>query len=354
MSTPSVAASASSAPSSASAAPSTSSAPSAAPAVKSAPPTPHVADSGSAPAPTAAPGSGGGDPGAPKSEGNAAQAGQAAAEAAAKEAARKLKLKVNGREMELEEPEVIRRAQLASAADEKFREASEMRKQAEQFFNALLDDPKSVLMHPEIRDRINFRALAEEYLGAELQKEMMSPEQRELEELRAFKKKQDETAESAKREQLTKAQQEEMTRLQQRAAQEYDKKITEVLAQSSLPKTPYTVKRVAELLHGALTKGYDLDVQTAVDMVREGYMTDVQSLVGGLDGDHLVNALGPDILKRLRKYDLERIKAQLDKSAPAAPQPIAAPSQSSQRNDAGSNFLRPDEWKEAIRKKAGF
>jgi hypothetical protein len=350
MSTPSPAAASAPSASSASAAPSaptTSSAPSA----PSAPASPSTA---SAPSPAA--GSGGGDPGASKVGGdtNAAQAGQAAADAAAKEAARKLKLKVNGREMELEEPEVIRRAQLASAADEKFREASEMRKQAEQFFKTLLEDPKAVLMHPDVRDRINFRALAEEFLGAELQKEMMSPEQRELEELRQYKKQQDEARVNAEKEQLTRTQQEEMTRLQQRAAQEYDKKITDVLAQSNLPKTAYTVKRVAELLHGALTKGYDLDVQTAVDMVREGYMTDVQSLVGGLEGESLVKLLGGDILKRLRKYDLERIKAQLEQSNTPPPQPAPAPAPSATPRNEQGQFLRPDEWKEAIRRKAGL
>ncbi len=340
-----------------SASPSTSSAPSSAPsnapsapATKSTPPAP----SGNGPShsePKSS--SGGGDPGAPKSDGAVEQAGQAAVEAAAKEAARKLKLKINGREMELDEPEVIRRAQLASAADEKFREAADMRKQAEQFFKTLLEDPKSVLMHPEVRDRINFRALAEEYLGAELQKEMMSPEQRELEELRQYKKQQDEARQRSEQEQMTRTQQEEMTKLQQRAAAEYDKKITDVLAQSNLPKTAYTVKRVAELLHGALTKGYDLDVQTAVDMVREGYMTDVQSLVGGLEGESLVKVLGNDIIKRLRKFDLERIKSQLEQTAAPAPQPVPMQPAAAPRNDAGQ-FLRPDEWKEALRKKAGF
>lgn len=337
-----------------SASPSPSSAPSAPSAASTTTSAPSVPSGGTSSAPPAS-GSGGGDPGATKlGDGNAQQAGQTAADAAAKEAARKMKLKINGRELELDEPEVIRRAQLASAADEKFREAAELRKQTEQFWETFLKDPKSVLLHPELRDRINFRQLAEEFLGSELQKEMMTPEQRELEDLRQWKKQQDEVAETTKREQMTRAQQEEMTKLQHRAAAEYDKKITDVLAQSNLPKTAYTVKRVAELLHGALTKGYDLDVQTAVDMVRDGYMSDLQSLVGGLEGESLVKVLGDDIIKRLRKFDLTRIKAQLEESATPTPQPVAASAAAApQRNEQGQ-FLRPDEWKEAIRKKAGF
>ncbi len=35
-------------------------------------------------------------------------------------------------------------------------------------------------MHPDIKDKINFRQLAEEFLGGELQRELMSPEEREL------------------------------------------------------------------------------------------------------------------------------------------------------------------------------
>lgn len=329
-----------------SAAPASSSPSPSASATKSAPPTPSA--SSSAPA-----------TGTQEARTNAAADGlnasnQSAAEAA-KEAARKLKLKINGREMELEEPEVIRRAQLASAADEKFREAAEMRKQAEQFFQTLLSDPKSVLLHPELRDKINFRQLAEEFLGSELKRELMSPEERELQELREWRKQQQEQAENAKREQMTKAQREEMTRLQQQAAKKYDQEITDILSVSQLPKNPYTVKRVAELLHGALSKGYELDVQTAVDMVRESYMSDVQALVGGLDGEALVRVLGDEITKKLRKHDLARLKAQLAQPqvADVAQQQLGdAPPR--QQREPQDKHLRPDEWRERIMRKAGL
>jgi hypothetical protein len=338
--------------------PTPSAAPSAAPATKSAAPSTGSAPSNGAPqapkgtqeARTEA--AANGSTAAPE-----ATTAQQAATEAAKEAARKLKLKVNGKEMELDESEVVRRAQLASAADERFREAAEMRKSAEQFFQTLINDPKSVLLHPELRDKINFRALAEEYLGSELKRELMSPEERELHEVREWRKQQEEQQQRTQQEQMTKAQQEEMTRLQQRAAQEYDRKISDVLAESNLPKNAYTVKRVAELLHGALTKGYDLDVQTAVDMVREGYMSDVQALVGGLDGEALLKLLGDDITKKLRKHDLARIKAQLEQSAnvdAVVPQASDAIVPQARRKPDENRQLRPDEWREEIRRKAGL
>src|SRR5439155_16062490 len=84
-------------------------------------------------------------------------------EAAAKALARKLKLKVDGREEELPEEEVVKWAQMGRAAQKRFQEASEKRKQAEDFIRMLKEDPISVLSNPAIG--VDFRKLAEEYLS---------------------------------------------------------------------------------------------------------------------------------------------------------------------------------------------
>ncbi len=279
-------------------------------------------------------------------EGKAEASAQAAQKA---EEVRKWKLKVNGQERELGESELLRRAQLGYSADEKFQQASEMRQMTEQFFDALKKNPLAVLTHPELG--INFREVAEGYLAKELQREMLPPEQRELEDLREFKRKQEEDAQTREQEQMTQTQQNEARQLQARAAKEYDTKITEVLQATNLPKTPYTVKRVAELLKGALTKGYDLDVQTAVDMVNEGYNKDFKSLFGGLKGEPLVKFLGDDVLREIRQYDLARIKAKLE--SPAAPAQATPPS-TPRTNTAEQPQMRPAEWLDMVRKKAGI
>jgi hypothetical protein len=274
----------------------------------------------------------------------------AKAEAARKEEIRKHKLKVNGREVELDEPEVIRRAQLAEAADAKFREAADMRKQMEQFVEQLRSDPMSILTHPDIG--LDFKALAEQHLTKELQRELLSPEQRELEDLREWRREQETQAEQQRQEQMTRAQRQEMQRLEQQAAENYDRQITEVLNHSGLPKTAHTVKRVAELLYGALEKGYDLDVATAVDMVRQGYMTDISALVGGLDGDHLVKTLGDDVVKKLRKHDLAQLRKQREAAGAPQPQPVVTDGAGRQREEQPRK-LNTHQWIEEARKKAG-
>jgi hypothetical protein len=284
----------------------------------------------------------------------AAGADAPTADAAARaEEVRKFKLKVNGREREVDEAEVIRRAQLADAADERFKEAAQMRKQTEAFLEALRADPISVLQHPELG--IDFRGLSEQYLTKELQRELMSPEQRELEELREFRKAAEARTQAEQQEQMTQRQQQEHAQLTQRAAVEYDRQITEALSKSDLPKTPYTIKRVVEVMQNALANGYDLDVPTAVDMVREGYHGDVQALVGNLDGEALIKVLGDAIVGKLRKHDLANLRRKLEGQQPAAPAAGATPTPRSPREPRSTEpkKLNTHDWLAQVRAKAG-
>jgi hypothetical protein len=206
-------------------------------------------------------------------------------------------------------------------------------------------------MNPEFQQMIGFREIAEEFLGGELKRELMDPVQRELEDLRDFKRKQEEARTNQEKERLTKAQQTELQQLQQRAMQEYDTKITEALQTSSIAKTPEAVSRVVGLMEKALTNGYDLDPATAVAMVQEQYRTDLHAMAGTLDGEQLVKFFGDDIIKKLRKYDLTRIKQQLEPAAPTASAP-AAPREPKQTSS--NQGLRPQEWLDRITQKAGL
>jgi hypothetical protein len=266
-----------------------------------------------------------------------------------KEAERKWKLKINGAEREVSEAEAQRRLQLEFSADEKFKQASEMRKQVEQFMHTLKTDPKKVLLNPNLG--INFRELAEEYLGSEIRKEMMDPVQRELEELRAWKAEQEESRQKAEESEKTTKQQQEFEQLKSRKAQEYDQKISKVLTEANLPKTAYTVKRVAEVLLNAQRKGYELDLETAVDFVKEGYMTDIQSMFGSLEGDQLFSVLGDGLAKKIRQHDLQKLKAKLQPGS--QPAEIAKQAVERASKQPESKALSPDEWKEMIRRKAG-
>lgn len=266
----------------------------------------------------------------------------------------KYKMKVQGREVEYDIDTIIRKAQMAEAADHKFQEAAQARKQIEQFVQMLQSDPMSVLTHPDLG--INFEDLATSYLGDKYRKDLMDPMERELEELREFKRKQEETAQERGQREAQEAKERKFAQMKARAAAEYDRKISEVLSKADLPKTPHAVKRVAEVMLSAQKKGYDLDVETAVDMVRESYLTEVQALFGKLDGDALFKVLGGDLAKKIRKHDLDRLRSKMEgsQSTPQVPQQPAQPEAANRPKQPSQQKLSPDEWREMLRRKAGL
>jgi hypothetical protein len=263
-----------------------------------------------------------------------------------------MKLKINGQDVDLPEDEVKRRAQLYSGAEEKFRAAAEQRKQVQTFVEALKKNPMAVLTHPELG--LNFRELAEQYLVEQIQQEQMDPKERELEQLRKWKQEQEETKRAAEMEEMTKKERAAFEQQVQQARETYDRQIGEVLNQSGLPRNARTIKRVAELMHGALSKGYELPLEMAVDMVKESYTQDIKELVGNLGEEHFESILGDEFVGKLRKRDLARLKAKMKPSEatiPATPQPVQAQQTS---KPTKSSQLNTHEWKEALRKKAGF
>lgn len=256
---------------------------------------------------------------------------------------KKLKLKVDGSEYEEEidldnEEYLVRQLQLAKAAQKRMQEASMTKKQAEQFIKMLRQDPIKVLQNPHLG--VDFRKIAEDYLAAQLEQELLSPEERQL---REYKQKVEEF-ESEKKRQQEEAEQTQMARLQEHYAQEYDKKITEALSQSGLPKTPKTVRRMAELMSKNLEFGYELEPKQLVEMVREDYLNEIRELIGASEGDTLLKILGDDVSNKIRKADLARLKT------PAPQQSAKVPTESSrQKRD---RTMSTEEWLEEVRRRA--
>ncbi len=239
---------------------------------------------------------------APKAEGKAETKAEAAKEAI-KEEIRRLKLKIDGKEEELPEDEVIRLAQLGKASNKRFEEAKAMRTQAEQFLAMLKKDPKSVLSDPRIG--IDLKKFAEQVVWEHIEEQSLSPEQkraRDVErELEKYKSQEEERKKTEAERQ--------MQALHERYAADYDRKISTALASSGLPKTPATVKRMAEYLYSAVQNGYDLEPSDLVEQVRKDYLDDIKQLFGQTEGDQLLAFLGEDVAKKLRSHDLKRLKA---------------------------------------------
>jgi GGDEF domain-containing protein len=315
-------------------------APAAAP---SAAPTPAAAPSNTSPAqkPTQAPSTTNAIETAKPTGSPEAPPAQTAEEKKIEAAIKKFKLKVDKQEYELGEDDALKFAQLGLASEKRFQEAAQMRKQAEQFITMLKQDPASVLSNPAIG--VNLREFAEKYLLGEIQKETLTPEQRKIQEQETQLKQYEEE----RKQQEQQRQQQEYQQLQAHYEQTFDNQITSALSTSGLPKTPATVKRMTHYMELALRNGLDLEPQNVVELVRQDYVNEVQSLFGQSEGDALLQLLGDGVANKIRKADLARLKMSTPTTAapstPAAAKEDAAPSEPKPMNVY--------EWREMMDKK---
>lgn len=246
------------------------------------------------------------------------------------------KLKVSGREVEVPEDELIEAgktaAQMRRAAAQQFEEAKRLRAEAEALKKRLTESPEDALAEA-LGGAEKVDALAEARLLRKLQLEQMNPDQRaRLEAERALES---ERKARQKMEEDIKAR--EARALEQHMAQEFDARFTEALKENGLPKTPETVRRLAQLQRKALEMGLDLEPKRMARIILDDIAAEQSATLAQLEGERLLGALGPELRKRIRAAEVAAVKGG---GAPA-PKPVA-PVQPERPKKA----LTQDEWRE--------
>lgn len=240
---------------------------------------------------------------------------------------RKLKMKIDGKEEEITEEEAIVLAQKGKAADKRFQEAAAKQKEAEEVLEYIKQNPGEALK----KLGLDPRKFSEEYLVEQLKREAETPEAKEIretkEKLAAFEKKEAER-EAAKK----KADEEEAMSAKQRANAEKERQIIEkydgiflaALQKSGLPKNAYTVSRMAELQRVNLKSKGDFSADQLAKVVKEDYDAELKLRTSDMDGDKLIEmltAINPDILKKITKAQIAKLKGKQTFTAPTDPTP---------------------------------
>ncbi len=260
-------------------------------------------------------------------------------ESPAQTQARMFKVKVNGQEKEIPEDVMIRDYQTREAADKRFQEAAEMKKSAESFMQRLKSNPIEALKDPSLGHDV--RKLAEEYLVAQIQEEMMDPKDRELRDLKKYKEGKD--AEEMTAKEQAEAERKEVLRTQY--ADEYQEGIIQALETSGLPRTPFTVRKMAYYMAEGLKRELNLSPKDVLPLVKEDYMEEHKHFFSALDGESLIDFVGKENADKLRKHDLARLKRPglttppRSKSVPRMAQP--------------EKTMSRTEWREMQRERAG-
>ena len=232
---------------------------------------------------------------------------------------RTFKGKVNGREVDLSEDEVISAgtvaAQVRRAANEQFQQAQKMRQEVEAFRESLSKDPIAGI-EQILGGSGKFREMAEQYLLREIQMEQMNPQQRAY--MQAQQALQAEQAKVAEYQRAEMSQKEQIAAEQYRS--KYNEEFTAALKDGGLPKTTETVRRMATLTEKALKMGLDLSAKDIAKLVKQDIVEEQSKTIAALDGEMLLAALGPDLLKKIRTADLAKLKAAKPMATP--PQPV--------------------------------
>jgi len=218
------------------------------------------------------------------------------------------KLKVNGRDETIKfdptnEEEVKSWLQKGRASDQKFQEAAEVRKAAMSFIEELRKNPRKVLSDPNIN--IDLKKFAEEIMNDQIAEMEKSPEQKEREKLQKELQKMKDEREQEKKEFETK----EMARLNDEHERQIESDISSALDIGGLPKTPRTVRTMADYMMVALENGINLTAKEIIPIVKNTTLSEFKEVVSSLTDDQLEDFLGKEVLGRLRKKNVAKAKA---------------------------------------------
>ncbi len=221
---------------------------------------------------------------------------------AAKEAMRKFKVKIEGKEVDVDEKELIRGYGHQKVANKALQEGKALRKQAEDFVAMLRDEGKL----KDVLQKLGHdpRKLSEKILAQHLEDELMDPRDRELRDAKAklahideMDKKQKEAIENQR-----------MEHVKQRFMKEYERDFVEALDSSGLPATKPMVAEMAKYISRSAKIGFKMSAKEAAQLVKEDIEQLTRRVVGDSDGDRLVKLLGDNVANKIRKYDTDRIK----------------------------------------------
>lgn len=225
---------------------------------------------------------------------------------------KKYKVKVDDQELEVDEKELLNGYGLRKASMKRFEDAARLQKES--------DAVQAKLKYLEE----NFDSIAEEFILKKYQKSQMTPEQAELENYRE-QEKQRKAQEAAAKEDAEKQQLEvKKTEIQK----SLEGRFLGIIEKTGLPKTTDTVRRLALFYDIGYKSGIDLPDETLASEVEESYNREWKGHLASKaqkSGDALLDALGPELLKQIRKADIARIRRRQEVPAVKEEKPATEP-----------------------------
>jgi len=264
-----------------------------------------------------------------------------------KSAEEKLTFKRNGKLVTMSRDEAMRELQKGIAARENFEKAAKLTQKNQTLLRAVQDPniEKRVAALKELG--VDPDEIAEYRLQARAKQAQMTPEQQRIAELEAQlsagEQAKAEAAERTEREAVERQDREIWAKTEQEYIAEIDKAIqTGQLTGIPAAEALYLMADAAEM---NLEYGLDLpaaeliaEAKAKVESVRSELQ---QKVLGGLEGDGLLEFLGPDVVKKVAAAALRKYKAGTPIQTLQQPAPIAQNDQQPEK----PKWIRPSETK---------
>ncbi len=222
---------------------------------------------------------------------------------AAKEAARRHKIKVDGEEIEVDEDELKRGYSHQRVASKTLNEGKQLRKQAEEFA-AMLKDPDKFF---EVAEKLghDVRSLTEKKLARLLEDELMDPAEKEAKLTKArlaeYERKDAEAKEEAKAKHTRE--------LEKKYATEYETQFLAALKEAELPTNKPMIAEMAKYIGRAAGIGFKMTVSEAASLVKEDIKAHQARIFKDADAQTMLSILGEDLANKIRTHDISKLKS---------------------------------------------
>ena len=254
---------------------------------------------------------------------------------------RRIKVKVRGREVELDEREVIEAgtdaARVRRAGFEALEEAKRLRGDADALLKRLKEDPRAALIEA-LGGEEAYHAHTERDVLERLQREALSPEQR----ARLQAETERDAAQKRLKEIETQSKTAEVNAATQAIIKHLDGEFGKAATAAGLPHTTETLRRIAGYAQKLDAMQMPIDPGKIAAMVKDDVTAEAASTIGALDGEALLNALGPATLKKIRAADVARVKGP-QAAGKSAPRPPAVAPRANGR-EPNPHLRSSDEW----------
>lgn len=252
------------------------------------------------------------------------------------------KIKIDGKEEFVDEDSVWRDYQKYRAGEKRLSEAAKLKQETEQKLSKLKEDPYSVLSElgldpSELSEKWLRQKLEEEFADHDPRDKQMRELQRRLEEYEGREKQAKEQEEMSAREKFIESRKEALS-----------KTLAEAMESTVLAKNPETqaalLREMAMYMRAAKEQGEDVTPQELVEHIQSNRFKQYHTLANEFEGEELIEFLGKDVVNKIRKADLERLRnkrqmpTQSWKTEPATP-----------IDNKKSKFVNPNDVRFALR-----